>query len=178
MATYDLDSLRGYSNGKEDLYNVQFYNNNGYLQIAYSKCPGATGFNIIPLTLPTGSTKQVKAEFVGLNPGDSLANDDPGVWVREDGYGGTVRAYNSVNRGNVGWRYGFVSLNRDGSRTYSSVYNSPKTTAKFTVPTKAQKLYFVVQGSPNTYIKSAWDDDETTDAQFPYKVKFTNTSLK
>ena len=178
MATYDLDTLRSYSNGKEDLYNCRFYNNNGFLQIAYSKCPGATGFNIIPLTLPTGSTKQVKVEFVGLNPGDSLANDDPGVWVKEDENGGTVRNYNSVNKGNVGWRYGFVSLNRDGSRTYSTVYNSSKATAKFTVPTNAQKLYFVVQGSPNTYIKSAWDDDERTDAQFPYKIKLTNTSLK
>ena len=58
MATYDLDTLRSYSNGKEDLYNCRFYNNNGYLQIAYSKCPGATGFNIIPLTLPTGSTSR------------------------------------------------------------------------------------------------------------------------
>ena len=178
MATYDLDTLRSYSNGKEDLYNCRFYNNNGFLQIAYSKCPGATGFNIIPLTLPTGSNKQVKVEFVGLNPGDSLANDDPGVWVKEDENGGTVRTYNSVNKGNVGWRYGFVSLNRDGSRTYSTVYNSSKATAKFTVPTNAQKLYFVVQGSPNTYIKSAWDDDERTDAQFPYKIKLTNTSLK
>ena len=69
-------------------------------------------------------------------------------------------------------------MNYDGSRTYSTVYNSSKATAKFTVPNNAYKLFMVVQGSPNTYIKSAWDDNETTDAQFPYKVKFTNTSLK
>ncbi len=36
----------------------------------------------------------------------------------------------------------------------------------------------VVQGSPDTYIHSAWDDNELTDAQFPYKLKFTNTGLK
>ena len=178
MATYDIDSLRSYSAGKEDFYNVKFIQNGDYLQIPYSKCPGATGFNVIPLNLPTGSTRQVKAAFVGLNPGDKLAPGDSGIWVKEEGNGGTVSTYNSVNKGNVGWRYGFVSLNYDGSRTYSSVYNSPKTTAKFTVPNNAYKLFMVVQGSPNSYIKSAWDDNETTDAQFPYKVKFTNTSLK
>ena len=178
MATYDIDSLRSYSTNKEDYYNVKFIKNGDYLQIAYSKCPGATGFNVIPLNLPTGSTREVKAAFVGLNPGDSLASGDSGIWVKEESNGGTVTTYNSVNKGNVGWRYGFVSLNSDGTRTYSTVYKSSKTTAKFTVPTNASKLFMVVQGSPNTYIKSAWDDDETTDAQFPYKVKFTNTSLK
>jgi len=178
MATYDIDSFRSYSTDMENFYNVQFYQNGDYLQIAYAKCPGATGFNVIPLTIPSGSNRVVKAAFVGLNPGDKLASSDPGIWVKEEGTGGTVTTYNSVNKGNVGWRYGFVSLNYDGTRTYSSVYSSSKTTVKFTVPTTASKLFMVVQGSPDTYIKSAWDDNETTDAQFPYKVKFTNTSLK
>ena len=114
---------------------------------------------------------------MGFNPGDKLASGDPGFWVKEEGNGGTVSTYNSVNKGNVRWRYGFVSLNYDGTRTYSSVYNSAKATAKFPIPNNAYKLFMVVQGSPNTYIKSAWDDNETTDAQFPYKVKFTITSL-
>ena len=98
--------------------------------------------------------------------------------VKEKNNGGAVTNYNSVNKGNVGWRFEFVSLNSEGTRTYSTVYISSKTTTKFTVTTNASKLVMVVQGSSNIYIKSVWDDNETTDAQFPYKVKFTNTSLK
>ena len=177
IATYDLDTLRVYSLEFVDRYKTIFYLNDGYYQIAYTKCPGATGFNVVPLKLPSGG-QTISVEFVGLEPGSALASQDPGKTVKEEGQGVTVRNYNKVNKGNVGWRYGFVTINNDDSRTYSDVFSEPNGVATFSVPRNAKKLFMVVQGSPDTYIHSAWDDDETTDAQFPYKVKFTNTSLK
>jgi hypothetical protein len=179
IATYDLDTLRIYSLEFVDRYKTVFYSNNGYYQVAYASCPGATGFNVIPLKVSSKNKgKEISVEFVGLEPGSALASSDPGQTVKEDGQGSTVRNYNNVNKGNVGWRYGFVTINSDDSRTYSNVFSDPNGIATFQVPSNVKKLFMVVQGSPNSYIKSAWDDEETTDAQFPYKVKFTNTSLK
>ena len=179
MATYDLDQLRVYSTEFVDQYNTTFYKNGEYYQVAYKNCPGATGFNVIQLNLPDlEGDRTVNVEFVGLEPGTELAPDDPGEFLREDGYGGTVRFYNKINRENIGWRYGFVTMNNDDSRTYSVVFDQNKMTAQFEVPTTAKKLFFVVQGSPETYIKTIWDDKETTDAQFPYKIKLINTSIK
>ena len=177
IATYDLDSLRVYSLEFVDRYQTTFYLNDGYYQIAYTKCPGATGFNVVPLKVPSGDQK-ISVEFIGLEPGSAIASQDPGQTVKEEGQGTTVRNYNKVNKGNVGWRYGFVTINSDDSRSYSEVFSQSNGVASFDVPRNARKLFMVVQGSPDTYIHSAWDDDETTDAQFPYKVKFTNTSLK
>ena len=177
IATYDLELTRVYSLEFIDRYKTIFYLNDGYYQIAYTKCPGATGFNVIHLNLPSDD-RTIYVEFAGLQPGSPLAPQDPGVTVKEDGKGPTVRTYNSVNAGNVGWRYGFVTVNTDDSRTYSDVFYEPAGYATFSVPRNAKKLMMVVQGSPESYIYSAWDDNETTDAQFPYKLKFYNTSLK
>ena len=47
----------------------------------------------------------------------------------------------------------------------------------FTVPNGCERLWFVVVGAPTSYRAHAWDEDETNDEQFPYKVKFTNTNL-
>ena len=118
-------------------------------------------------------------EFVGLKPGSSLASGDPGNYFNniDEGYAGTVNRYNTVNKDNVGWRYGFVAHLKDDSRVYSRVFSDSRSTESFIVPDNTQRLYLVVQGSPESYIRSAWDDKETTDAQFPYKVKFSNTDL-
>ena len=114
-----------------------------------------------------------------MEPGSSLAPKDPGEWRTViDKVGGTVRNYNDVNRGNVGWRYGFVTLNADDSRSYSEVFSQPNGVVSVIVPGNARKLFMVVQGSPDTYLQQPWDDNELTDAQFPYKIKLINTSLK
>ena len=178
LATFDLDRIRGYSNKYVDRYYTTFFENNGYYQIAYAKCPGATGFNVIQLKVP-GGDRTISVEFVGLEPGSPLAPQDPGEWRTViDKVGGTVRNYNDVNIGNVGWRYGFVSMNNDGSRTYSETFYEPIGVVSFSVPENARRLFMVVQGSPNKYLQQPWDDNELTDAQFPYKIKSTNTSLK
>jgi hypothetical protein len=114
-----------------------------------------------------------------LSEGASLLADDPGIMVDGDGnQAGTTRNYNSVGSdSNLGWRYGFVAF--DGStRTYSSVGKDKNGTLSFTVPSGTTALYLVVQGSPETYVQSAWDEDESTDAQFPYSFKVVNTNIE
>ena len=178
MATYDLDALRIYSLEFVDKYETKFYENNGYFQISYKQCPGNNGFNVIPLNIPE-SNKIIQVEFIGLEPGSELAPEDPGEWlIDEYKAGGIVRNYNDVNKGNVGWKYGFVTLNSDDSRTYSEEFNLDKDIVSFEVPKNAKKLFMVVQGCPSTYIQQPWDNYEINDPQFPYKLKFVNTSLK
>ena len=176
MATFDIDLVRDYSDNYQNLYKTTFYSDgNGYYQIAYGECPGATGFNVIPLSIPSGN-KEITVEFIGLKPGSDLASQDPGKCKIEESEE-TVRKYNSINKENVGWRYGFVALLKDNSRQYSKVFSDSQGKATFIVPDITKRLYFVVQGSPETYIQSAWDENEKTDAQFPYKLKFINTGL-
>ena len=176
MATYDLDTLRGYSTDFIDRYKTKFYyNSNGYYQISYANCPGATGFNVIQLSVPSSSNRKIYVKFEALEPGSALVSGEQ--TVKEDGQGITLYNYNNVNKDNVGYRYGFVTLNNDGSRSYSKTYSKTSTKVSYSVPKNTEKLFFVVQGSPNTYIHSAWDDDETTDAQFPYQIQLTNTEL-
>ena len=179
MATYDIDGIREYSKQSQGKYTTKFYlDTEGYYQVAYNKCPGATGFNVIGLTIPSNN-KEIQVEFVGLKPGTSLANGDPGNFYNsfDEGFAGTVTHYNTVNKDNIGWRYGFVAHLKDDSRIYSKAFGDSKGKESFIVPGNTKKLYFVVQGSPDSYIHSAWNDKETDDPQFPYKVKFTNTDL-
>ena len=160
MATYDLDALRIYSLEFVDKYETKFYENNGYFQISYKQCPGNNGFNVIPLNIPE-SNKIIQVEFIGLEPGSELAPEDPGEWlIDEYKAGGIVRNYNDVNKGNVGWKYGFVTLNSDDSRTYSEEFNLDKDIVSFEVPKNAKKLFMVVQGCPSTYIQQPWDNYE------------------
>ena len=178
IATYDLDELRIYSLEFLDKYETIFYENKGYYQIANKQFPGNTGFNVIPLNLPKNDNK-IKVEFVGLEPGSELAPDDPGEWILYDNViGGKVNTYNNVNKGNIGWKYGFICLNSDDSRTYSKQFNSNNDIIDFDIKNNCKKLFMIVQGSPENYVQQPWDNKEINDAQFPYKLKFTNTSIK
>ena len=77
----------------------------------------------------------------------------------------------------AGWRYGYVALKEDGSRVYSDMFDDEDGTATFIVPENCRNLWFVVTGAPNVYKPHPWDEDESNDDQWPYKVKFTNTDL-
>jgi len=169
MATYDIDGVREYSNGFQNRYTPNFVKNEkGEYQIAYDNCPGATGFNVIPLSV-TGST--VKVNFRGLDYGEALAaNDKSNI---EDGDGnakGKPTKYNTCGGAeNMGWRYGFVALTGN-KRTYSEVGKSADGSLSFNVPSGAQQVYLVVQGSPEVYMSHGWDENETNDPQFPYAI--------
>lgn len=157
FVTWDLDALR--QNGANYIGRQSFKStklDDGSYQVTYDRCPGTTGYNVIPLNLPAAGTV-VSAAFTGM--------------VNASGFN-TV-----ADPGRAGWRYGYVALKKDGSRVYSDMYAGTTNTATFTVPDNCDKLWFVVTGAPNTYKPHAWDENESNDDQWPYKVKFTNTQL-
>lgn len=178
MATFDIDGVREYSDGYLGRYHTTFYKNGEYYQIAYADCPEATGFNVIPLNVPDASNTVVTADFVGLEPGATLAADDPGEYMESEAVKGTVTKYNTAGTaGDMGWKYGFVALKQDGTREYGTPTAEKNGKVTFTVPAGTKNLYFIVLAAPQTYSAHPWDEKELTDRQFPYQVKFENTDL-
>lgn len=176
MATYDVLGPRTYSANHLNDYKTTFYDSgDGYHQVAYAQCPGNTGFNIIPLNPTPG--QHISADFVGLELGAPLAAEDPGNYQKSEKVAGQVRNYNKVGK-TSGWRYGFAAYLSDGTRRYSPMYSAAQGTADWEVPAGTEYLYMIVMGAPEVYVQSAWDEDELTDAMYPYKVKFTGTDLK
>lgn len=181
FVTWDIDAIR--SNGSnyigKQLYKL-FPIEDGYYQVAYSKCPGSTGYNVIPLNIPQEAGTTIKAEFMGLMPGTDLSPDDPGQSNNNSTYV-TVTKYNTGVNSNAGWRYGYVALLSNGQRTYGDMNKAYATAvdgvAEFTVPANCEKLWFVVTGAPTSYKPHPWDEDERNDEQWPYKVRFTGTDL-
>lgn len=175
MATFDMASLPSIKQNYLDVYSTSMLRNSeGYYQPTLANCPGATGFNVIPLNVPEGGGKVV-VDFRGLESGAPLLADDPGEYRDGDGRpAGTTRTYNAGPQ--AGWRYGFVAY-ANGSRTYSSVGSAKEGTLEFDVPDDASRLYLVVQGSPESYYRHAWNDDEKDDLMYPYAVKFQGTGL-
>lgn len=178
MVTYDMDVVRNYVTEAACNYATKMYDTDGgYYQVGYASCPGTTGFNIIPLNVPQAGTT-VKADFAGLAVGSALAKDDPGTVLDGDGNPvGTATAYNN-NGGNTvaGWRYGFVAV-VNGTPQYAPMNQEKSGVVSYTIPTNTEKLYLVVMGAPVQYKSHPWNDDETDDEQWPYKVKFEGTDL-
>lgn len=156
FVTWDLDAIRAYGENYigAQKYDLESLGNASY-KVAYDKCPGTTGYNVIPLNVPAAGTI-VYTNFTGL-PNES--------------------GYNQVDASRAGWRYGYVALLNDGTRVYGDSHSGSSGTASFTIPENCKKLWLVVTGAPNTYEPHAWDDDESNDDQWPYKVSFTNTNL-
>lgn len=178
MATYDIAGVREYAAGYQNRYNPSFVlNDRKEFQVAYSSCPGATGFNVIPLEVPAnGGT--IKVNFRGLGYGEALASADKSNMVNGDGVPqGRPSNYNKVGGAeNMGWRYGFVALSGE-NRTYSTVGKDANGSLSFDVPAGAQYLFLVVQGSPETYMSHGWDEKESNDPQFPYAITLEGTTL-
>ena len=175
-ANYDFTAIHQYVTEAACNYSTSLYKSNGYYQVGYGNCPGTTGFNLIPLNVPSAGTK-VSATIAGLAIGSSLASDDPGIVVDVDGKTrGSVTHYNVQSNTSENFRYGFVAIVNDKSH-YGEMYSGKDGIATFTIPAGTDKLYFCVLGAPNIYDRHAWDDDETNDEQWPYRVKFANTDL-
>lgn len=176
FVTWDIDEIR--TNGSQYIgkQTYKFYAlADGTYQVAYSHCPGTTGYNVIPLNVPeTGTT--ISTAFTALQPGSSLAADDPGQ-SNENGTTVTVTRYNSSGLTRAGWRYGYVALLQNGQRVYGDMNGKTSANVEFTIPENCEKLWFVVLGAPSTYKAHAWDEMETNDDQWPYTVKFTGTDI-
>jgi len=176
FVTWDIDAIR--SNGANYIgkHTYKFYQlTDGTFQVAYSRCPGTTGYNVIPLNVPAAGTV-VTTKFTALTPGSALAPGDPGQYS-DEATTLTTTKYNSSSLTRAGWRYGYVALLKNGQRVYGDMNRKTSESVLFTVPEGCDKLWFVVLGAPSTYTPSAWDEKESNDDQWPYTVKFTNTDL-
>lgn len=69
------------------------------------------------------------------------------------------------------------ALYKDGKSHYGEMHTGKKGTATYEVPANTERLYLCVLAAPDKYNRNAWDDDETNDEQWPYRVKFLGTDL-
>jgi len=176
FVTWDIDEIRTNGSNYIGKHSYKLYPiTGGAYQVAYSHCPGTTGYNVIPLNVPEAGTT-VSTLFTALQPGSSLAPDDPGL-SNENGTTVAVTKYNASSVSRSGWRYGYVALLKSGQRVYGEMNRRTSATVEFTVPENCEKLWFVVLGAPSTYEAHAWDEIETNDDQWPYTVKFEGTDL-
>ncbi|WP_140486586.1 DUF6055 domain-containing protein [Flavobacterium sp. GSA192] len=123
---------------------------NGYYKIANKQIPHIYGYNAIQLSVPKSGTK-VTVDFEGLN----------GQWSSIEG-----------------WRYGFVVINENDTAIYGKMRKAKQGTAKIMTPQGAKELWLVVTGAPSEHRNHVWDDKPDNDENFPYKVKFTNTTIQ
>src|SRR5690606_25378374 len=156
-ATWDIDALRDLgSDYIGDLTYKFTVLGDGSLRVTYDRAPGTTGYNIIPLEVPTAGTV-VSTDFTGL--------------INEIGFNPIAEPVRA------GWRYGYVALLGNGTRVYGDMHTDATGTAAFTVPTGCDRLFFVVTGAPTSYAPHAWDEDEANDEQWPYQIKVNNTEV-
>ena len=156
FVTWDFDELRNFG---EDYIGAQRYKYttqpDGSHMVSIDYAPQTTGYNVIPLNVPDANT-QVSVDFTGLP---------------------NAAGFNNVNASIAGWRYGFVALQENGTRVYGEMNQQNQATASFVVPENTTHLWLVVTGAPTEYEPHAWDDDNTNDEQWPYKVSFSETNM-
>lgn len=178
MVTYDMEAIAPYAPSQLGGWNTQLYDaEENYYQVAYASCLGTSGFNIIPLNVPQVAGATVAVNFVGLSEGSELAQHDPGSIVNGDGVAvSTTRNYNTTGNNSGEWRYGFVAV-VNGKATYGEMGKGTEGRLTYDLPEGASHLFLVVVGTPTDYRTHWWNDDESDDAQWPYKVKFEGTDL-
>ncbi len=157
FTTWDIDALRAL--GRDHVGTLAYgfdARADGSLRVTRARVPGTTGYNVIPLDVPAANT-EVSVDFTGLvDDADFNPIADP------------TRA---------GWRYGYVALLDNGTRVYGDRHSGTTATARFTVPQTTSRLWFVVTGAPKTYASHAWDEEESNDEQWPYRIKVHNTDV-
>jgi hypothetical protein len=156
MVTWDLDALRTIGSSRIGHHSCNLNKAaDGFRQIVPEDCIENHGYNVIRLNVPDAGTN-VTATFEGI---------------------AGAAGYRSINSTAAGWRYGYVALLSDGTRVYSDMFSASAGTASFVCPTNCQDLWFVVSSAPAVYWMHPWDDDESNDEQWPYKVKFQGTNI-
>lgn len=161
MATWDIDGIRESAAHRIGQHHTYLHAasasalGSGAWEVDSAYCPQNYGYSIINLKVPAAGT-QVEASFLGIAGADG---------------------YRAVNVDKAGWRYAFVALASDGTRTYGDIQKAASGTATLTVPQNCTNLFFVVEGAPTEHWQHGWDGDATNDEQWPYQVKFSNTTL-
>ena len=185
-ATYDFDVAVPYRDkyiGRFDYHAVQIAENK--YQVAYASAPQGTGFNVIELSVPAASTT-ITTRFTALKPGCALNEADPGEF--NNGNAGTlisagVTRYNRISPKSRGFRVGYVFLKDDNTREYFNddivhCKGTDEVTEDITavVPTGTKRMFLVVSPALSSYIQHKWDEDITTDDQWPYQFELVNTT--
>jgi hypothetical protein len=118
--------------------------------------PHDYGYNAIPLNVQAAGTT-VSVDFRGVR-GDSR--------------------YKTFADARAGWRYGFVGV-KGWTPVYGTIYRDDEGTASFTIPSGGlDQLWLVVSGAPTSHVQHVWDENTANDEEYPYKVKFNNTTYK
>ena len=167
MVTYDTEELRKYAkyeyggrildhHGEMAIATSNISQNEDWWTIKSSLSPETTGYNVIRMTVPAG--KEVSVTF-----------------SQNLGVGGCISGSAPL----AGWRFGFVAINSDDTRTYSPVWSADANataTKTWTVPENASKVWFVVTGAPSEYERHPWtDESDDKDTKWPWKAQFENT---
>jgi len=189
MATIDLDAAREEADNYIGTYRYDYISLGGRKhQVSYSSCPQSTGFNIIPLNVPTAGTT-ITTDFTSLANGAALPQGDSKLYFDGDKFTAVnTNNYNSVsNYAKRGFHLGYVALMNDGSRQYlyddetyctgSDANTEISSKVSCVVPEGVKRLYLVVSPAPSEYIQHKWDQEITNDDQWPYTVEFTNTNI-
>jgi len=133
----------------------------GWYQIAKSKCPQNYGYSGIKLQVPTAGTNVV-LNFKGIAGAEGFSQTD---------------------LDKAGWRYGFVAFLKDATRVYGNVGTNPHDALAFQVPENTEYLWLVVMGAPTEHspVSRGWGrrgsrEGPDSEAQWPYQIKLTGTS--
>jgi len=129
----------------------------GFYTVSPARAPEATGFNLIRLNVPEAGTA-LSIRFEGMPDAEGFQKvSDPSV---------------------AGWNVGFAALLEDDSRVYSDcVRIRTADDIAYTVPEGTKKLWLVVAATPETYLQHLWDEDDTNDEVWPFRVRFEGTDL-
>lgn len=165
MVTFDTEEIRSRGTahaGEMAISPGNISESDGWWSVNASLSPETTGYNAVRMTVPKG--EEVSVTF-GANLGASGCKSG------------------SVSQ--AGWRYGFVSLNSDNTRSYSPTWKATVTSAEtqtWTVPSNASKVWLVVTGAPNKYERHPWGsggsdykgEGDSEDTKWPWKAQFSN----
>lgn len=124
-----------------------------WYQITPENCPENYGFNAIPLSIPpTGQT--VTIEFCGE---------------------ADKNGFHTINADKAGWRYGIVTITKEGKAVYGEMKADPAGKISYAVPENSspEHLWFIVMGAPAEH----WinPNQEEKDVQWPYRIRITGS---
>ena len=159
MATWDIDGVRdraAHRIGQHKTYLHRSAADRNWWEVDSAHCPQNFGYSIINMNKVAAGTV-IKANFKGI---------------------AGAKGYRSISVNRAGWRYAFVALSNDGTRTYGEVQRDAEGVAMLTVPADVKNIFFVVMGAPTYYWRHPWDDNPSNDEQWPYQVKFENINIK
>ena len=162
MATWDIDGVRERAShriGQHKTFLKVIDANNAIYQADSTHCIQNYGYAIMNMRRPAAGTT-VKAHFTGLTD---------------------AQGYHYVYKARAGWRYAFVALQANGTRTYGEVKADKEGTAELTVPQNCTNLFFVVMGAPTSHWCHPWTSGKSSkewsmnEEQWPYQIQFEET---